>query len=202
MLRITDLREEAESVVEAVAALLIDGFGDTGAIAWPTMVEALVEVRESLEGDRISRVAFDEDGAVAGWIGGIPGYEGNACELHPLVVRRELARRGIGRALVNDLEAIAARRGMSTIYLGTDDENARTNLTGMDLYPDVLAKLANIRNLADHPFSFYERLGFSVVGVIPDANGFGRPDILMAKRVTAPSTPSAAARGPTATSTD
>ena len=27
------------------------------------------------------------------------------------------------------------------------------------------------------------RLGFVVVGVVPDANGFGKPDILMAKRV-------------------
>jgi len=185
-MRITDLRGEPDTVVEAVAALLIDGFADTGAIAWPSMAEAIPEVRESLEGDRISRVAFDEAGAILGWIGGVPSHEGNACELHPLVVRRDRARRGIGRALVGDLEAIAVARGMSVIYLGTDDEDARTSLTGIDLFPDVLEKLASLRNLADHPFSFYERLGFSVCGVIPDANGFGRPDILMAKRVQRP----------------
>jgi aminoglycoside 6'-N-acetyltransferase I len=28
-----------------------------------------------------------------------------------------------------------------------------------------------------------QKLGFSVVGVVPDANGLGKPDILMAKRV-------------------
>ena len=35
----------------------------------------------------------------------------------------------------------------------------------------------------DHPAGFYQRMGFEVVGLIPDANGPGKPDILMAKRV-------------------
>ena len=32
-------------------------------------------------------------------------------------------------------------------------------------------------------YEFYQKIGFSFVGVIPDANGFGKPDIIMAKRV-------------------
>jgi aminoglycoside 6'-N-acetyltransferase I len=72
-----------------------------------------------------------------------------------------------------------------TLWLGTDDTDGRTSLAGQDLYADLWEQLRCIRNLADHPFSFYLRLGFSVVGVVPDANGFGRPDILMAKRVAA-----------------
>jgi aminoglycoside 6'-N-acetyltransferase I len=35
----------------------------------------------------------------------------------------------------------------------------------------------------DHPAVFYRRMEFEVVGLIPDANGPGKPDILMAKRL-------------------
>ena len=61
--------------------------------------------------------------------------------------------------------------------------SAVTTLSGVDLYPNVLAHLANIRNLRGHPYEFYQKLGFVLVGVMPDANGPGKPDIYMAKRV-------------------
>jgi len=40
-----------------------------------------------------------------------------------------------------------------------------------------------MRTLRGHVFGFYQKLGYVVVGAIPDANGFGKPDILMAKRI-------------------
>jgi aminoglycoside 6'-N-acetyltransferase I len=43
--------------------------------------------------------------------------------------------------------------------------------------------LAQIENRRDHPFAFYRKLGYTVVGVLPGANGLGKPDIFMAKRV-------------------
>ncbi len=73
-------------------------------------------------------------------------------------------------------------RGGITLQLGSDDESGMTSLYGADLYPDVLGHLANIRNLRGHPYEFYQKLGFSIVGVMPDANGPGKPDIFMAKR--------------------
>lgn len=71
-----------------------------------------------------------------------------------------------------------------TIWLGTDDESGMTSIAGVDLFPDLLGKLSGLRNLRGHPFEFYRKLGYSLVGVISDANGFGKPDILMAKRLT------------------
>jgi aminoglycoside 6'-N-acetyltransferase I len=166
-----------------VAELLIDGFKDTGSVDWTTLDSALEEVRESLGEDRISRIAIDESGNVLGWIGGIKEYGGNVWELHPLVVRRDCRRKEIGRALVEDFEKQVKIRGGVTIYLGADDENNRTSLGGIDLYPDVLNHISQIKNLGEHPFEFYQKLGFVITGVIPDANGFGKPDILMTKRV-------------------
>jgi aminoglycoside 6'-N-acetyltransferase I len=47
----------------------------------------------------------------------------------------------------------------------------------------VLEKLMNIKNIKGHPYEFYQKMGFSLVGVIPDADGLGKPDIILAKRV-------------------
>ena len=52
-----------------------------------------------------------------------------------------------------------------------------------DLYPAPLSHVASIKNLRDHPYEFYQKVGFVIVGVMPDANGWGKPDIFMAKRV-------------------
>jgi aminoglycoside 6'-N-acetyltransferase I len=172
---------EAEAIRQA-AELLVEGFREDWPDAWPTTEAALQEVRESLLEERISLVALDENGAVLGWIGGLPSYSGNVWELHPLVVRPDVRRRGVGRALVADLEARVRERGALTLWLGTDDESGMTSLSGVDLYPDVLEHLANIENLRGHPYEFYRRLGFSIVGAMPDANGPGKPDIYMAKR--------------------
>jgi aminoglycoside 6'-N-acetyltransferase I len=176
--QIIDLGPDDERAIQQCAALVIEGL--TG---WPDLASALKEVRESLEPGRISRVAVDDEGLVLGWIGALPQYDGNVWELHPLVVRREWQRKGIGRALVVDLEGRVREQGAITLYLGTDDEDNRTTLSGVDLYPNIFEHVARIRNLRAHPFEFYQKLGFVIVGVIPDANGFGKPDILMAKRV-------------------
>jgi aminoglycoside 6'-N-acetyltransferase I len=58
-----------------------------------------------------------------------------------------------------------------------------TSLSQVDLYPNVVEHITHIRNIRRHPYEFYQRLGYVIVGVIPDANGLGKPDIIMAKRV-------------------
>jgi len=182
-MQIINLTEADSGRIEQVAALLIDGFSDTGSESWRSRDEALLSVRESLQQGCISRVAAEDSGRTAGWIAGRSMYQGRVWELHPMIVRRECRDQGVGRALVNDFEEQVRSRGGSTIYLGTDDENDRTSLGGVDLYLDPLGAAARIQNLGRHPFEFYRKVGFVIVGVLPDANGFGKPDIFMAKRV-------------------
>ena len=180
---ILDVTKDDGHAIEQIATLLMEGFNDAGITPWPTMDEAINEVRESLQPGRISRMAISKDHDVFGWIGGIEQYNGNVWELHPLIVHQDCRRRGLGRRLVADFEQQVAKRGGHTMWLGTDDENCGTTVGGIDLYPGVLDKLRAIENRGVHPFKFYVRVGFHIVGIIPDANGFGKPDILMAKRV-------------------
>ncbi|PPS45272.1 N-acetyltransferase [Chroococcidiopsis sp. TS-821] len=176
-MRIINLNGAGRDVLEQVAILLVDSFKEH----WTTFDSAFQEVQESLTSDRISRVAVDKNGIVLGWIGGISQYSGNVWELHPLVVRSEFRHQGIGSALVLDLENKVRERGGLTLWLGTDDEDNMTSLSDINLYPNVWKHIANIKNLRGHPYEFYQKLGFVIVGVMPDANGVGKPDIYMAK---------------------
>jgi aminoglycoside 6'-N-acetyltransferase I len=181
--RIIELRSGDEEHREQAAVLLRDSFkGRTG--EWQDLDSARDEVTGSLEQEKISRVALDVHGAVVGWIGAFPTYCGQVWELHPLVVAPSRRRQGIGRALVEDLERLVASLGALTLWLGSDDENGETSASGIDLYTDTASSIRDFRRLrGTHPHEFYVRLGFRVVGVLPDANGRGRPDIFYAKRV-------------------
>jgi aminoglycoside 6'-N-acetyltransferase I len=182
-IKIIDLTEQNPGLIQQTAELLVAGFREHWPNAWSSLEDALQEVRESFEEGRISRIAINESGQVLGWVGGISEYEGHAWQLHPLVVHPVHQGQGVGRALVNDLETLVRLRGGTTIYLGTDDEDGMTSLSDIDLYPEVFAHLARLKNIKGHPYEFYQKMGYVIVGVIPDANGPGKPDIIMAKRV-------------------
>lgn len=181
-LRVIDLTADRSDLLDAAAGLLHSAF-ETRSTAWPDFQSARQEVVESLTDGRISRVAIDEGGAVVGWIGSMPSYGGNVWEIHPLVVAAGSRRHGVGRALVQDLEKIVRQKGAVTLWAGSDDEHYETSLSGVDLYPDVPGAIRGVRNLKGHPYEFYLRLGFTIVGVMPDANGPGKPDIFLAKRL-------------------
>ena len=182
-MNIISLSPDNKPAMRQAALLLVEAFKEDWPDAWPDVKSALAEVAGMVQPERICRAAVDDSGSVLGWIGGISQYDGNVWELHPLVVAPNLQGQGIGRALVRDFEAQVHARGGLTILLGTDDENFMTSLAGVDLYPNPLEHAQNIRNLRQHPYEFYQKLGFVVVGVIPDANGPGKPDIYMAKSV-------------------
>lgn len=182
-MQITTLSPSDEALIQQAAQLLVDAFHEHWPDAWPTFADGLKEVHEMLESERICRVAVDEQGNLLGIIGGIPSYDGYVWELHPLAVRPSLHGKGIGRAMVQDFEAQVRSRGALTITLGSDDEDGMTSLANVDLYENLWEKVRDIRNFKNHPYEFYQKLGYVITGVVIDANGVGKPDILMSKRV-------------------
>jgi aminoglycoside 6'-N-acetyltransferase I len=179
-----DLREAVPTAIDQAAEILFEAFRENWPEAWPDLESAQREVAECLNPERACLGAFDQQsGRLLGWIGAIPEYKGRVWEVHPLAVDGAARGQGIGRQLMLDLEKLAAERGVQTLWLGSDDENDLTSLAGVDLYPDPLRHLAEIRDKGGHPFAFYQKLGFSLAGVLPDANGPGKPDIFLAKRV-------------------
>lgn len=58
-----------------------------------------------------------------------------------------------------------------------------TSLAGVNLYPDPLRHRSRIRNLKSHPCEFCRKMGFAIAGVLPDANGLGKPDTFLVKSV-------------------
>ena len=179
MITIADLRADDAAVHAQVAEILVTAFHE---IAWATLEDALEEVREVSVPERISRVALD-DGMAVGWVGGISQYSGHVWELHPLAIAPSRQKQGIGRLLVQDFEAQVKARGGLTIILGSDDEAGMTSLSNADLYDNLWDQITHIQNLKGHPYEFYQKQGFKIIGVVPDANGIGKPDIILGKRV-------------------
>ncbi len=166
---------------EQAAAILVRALAHVPS-AWRDMAEARGEVAKFFDdAERLAIAALDAD-RVIGWIGGLRHYN-FGWELHPLVVDPLRQGRGVGTLLVRALEDEARRAGACTIWLGSDDDFGGTNLFGVDLYPDVLGRLQTLAPASRHPFTFYRRLGYAVVGVLPDVDGVGKHDILMAKRI-------------------
>ncbi len=175
--------DDRRLLIPEVAEILRDGFSDTGTTCWATTDECLKEVENSLVDRKISRVAVATDESVLGWACGAPLYDNFTWELEVLVVRRAKKNKGIGTALLSDFEQRVIENGGLNVFLGTDDENGRTSLGEIDLYPDPLSHLGAIKNKGEHPFEFYKKQGYAISGVLPDANGKGKPDIFMTKRL-------------------
>ena len=182
-MNIIDLETGGTNAQEQAAQLLVEGFAEHWPRAWPDMDAAKRTVRDELAKGGICRGALDATGGVLGWTSAEPIYDGYVWELNIIAVRPSMQRMGIGRALIEDLEEQVRERGGLTIWLGSDDEDGMTSLAGVDLFPDPLAHLAAIRNYKGHPYEFYRKVGFSIAGVLPDANGLGKPDIFLAKSV-------------------
>lgn len=161
-MELVDLTGQSADIRAQAAGLLHRSFNH--ALGWPSLDSALEEVARVIQ-DGFARALLD-GGRLLGRVGGLPEYGGRVWELPPIVVQPDQRRRGVGRVL------------------GTDDDAGLTSLADVDLYDGLPRHIAELRDLGqEHPFLFYLKLGFVVTGVVPDANGPGRPDIYMSKRI-------------------
>ena len=163
---------------------LKDQLADLLRLTWPKDYgeQPMKEVEQLLAMDRIAVSAVEQDRLV-GFIGAIPQYGMTGWEIHPLVVETSYRKQYIGSRLVAYVEKEIASKGGVMVYLGTDDKDGDTSLSHTDLFDHPLDKLKSIETFNKHPYTFYEKMGYQVVGAIPDANGLNQPDIILAKRL-------------------
>ena len=161
------------------AQILTDELPD----GWPILTDAMKEIDELISDPEALLLGAVENGEVIGWAGLLLGY-GKMFELHPLVVRYNRQRKGVGTFLLREVMTAAKAKGGLTLLAGSGDEKpgGETSFANVNLYEDLPGKLAAFDPGA-HQTAFYLKHGFQVVGVVPDAFGIGKPDIQMAKKL-------------------
>ena len=101
----------------------------------------------------------------------------------PIAVAIEHQYSGLGHLLVEDVARIAKGAGALTPFSGTSDEVGTTNLFGVDLYGNPVEAIKNIEATGRNPFKFWQNAGFTVVGLMPDAESLGKPGVHLARRL-------------------
>ena len=88
---------------------------DCLSVGWtnPEDEDAVEEIRHRLVPENTLSAALDEEEQSAG----APSYGGRVFEMHPLAVRADRQRKGIGGMIITALENEAGKQGGLTIYL-------------------------------------------------------------------------------------
>jgi aminoglycoside 6'-N-acetyltransferase I len=178
---ICDINESAETM-EKAAKILLETMPEAN--MWPDLNEemAFETVEECIAENNIC-IGIKVNDQLIGWVGLIPMYK-NTWELHPMAILPLFQGKGYGKILLNELENIAQEKGIIGIFAGSDDEANKTSLSETDLTKDnIFEEINNIKNYKNHPYEFYLRCGYSIIGIIPNANGLNKPDILLWKDI-------------------
>jgi aminoglycoside 6'-N-acetyltransferase I len=164
---------------EALAQLTFEAAAEHSPLWLPTLDAAVEELAEAAP--KHALVTLEAE-IPTGWIAAARSW-GRIWEIHPLIVGVAHQHRGIGSQLVTAVEAIARAHGALTMILGTSDNTNATSLSNLDLYVDTGTQIAATHAHRSHPVAFWQHVGYTVVGVIPDAEGPGMPSIQLAKRL-------------------
>lgn len=173
---------ESKETMEQAAKILLETF--PAAKMWPDLNEetALETVEKSIADENIC-IGIKVDNQLIGWVGLMPMYK-KTWELHPMAILPKFQGKGYGKILLNEMEKIAREKGIIGIFAGSDDEMNKTSLSQKDITGEnIFEEIRNIKNYDNHPYEFYMKCGFSIIGIIPNANGHHKPDILLWKDI-------------------
>ena len=180
-IKIIDLEIIHKDLIDQIANILVDCFKQYSPSWVPDQSTAKQKVLNSLVDGYRSRVLVDHNQTVLGWAGGIAHK--NVWEIHPIAVSKREQRKGYGRLLVEDVSAIAKANGAVAVWAGTGDETGATSFAKTDLYKNTASALVNFQVPENHPVNFWLRVGFTLVGVLPDEEGLGKPGIHFSRRL-------------------
>jgi len=173
---------ESEDTKKQAAEILFKTFTEINKDAWPDMESALEEVNECVTEPNIC-IGIKTGNELTGWVGLRPMYE-LTWELHPMVIKKEFQGKGYGKILLNELERIALEKGVIGVFAGSDDETYSTSLSDKEITAgNIFEEIINIKNYKNHPYEFYKKCGYCIIGIIPNANGDRKPDILLWKDI-------------------
>lgn len=179
--KIIDLKASDLDRIVAISGFLFDCFQKYSPKWLPDQEHCIKQIHDSFNVDRRSRVMLNEDGQPVGWIGAI--IDDDSWEIHPIAVSPDHQGRGVGKMLVADIEDLARSTGAVSVWAGTSDETNSTSFSRIDLYNELTRAFENIEAPDDHPIKFWLKIGYSLVGVMPDDEGLGQPSIHFAKRL-------------------
>ena len=171
------------ALIDALAHLTFWAFKVHAPNWLPSEADARRQVLSATAPDRINRVLLSPQATPLGWIGVMPINQGRIWEIHPLAIAPDQQGHGYGRMLVQAIERLATERGVLGLLAGTGDTTGATPLYGMDLYQNPCAGVHKLSGRENHPVTFWQKIGFTIVGVVPDAEGRGKPAITLAKRI-------------------
>lgn len=178
-MRLVTLTDLSPTQVESLAAMTFEAAKQHSPGWLPTLEKAQEEISDALAPGREHRVVLGGNEPL-GWIAGWHQW-GRVWEVHPLMVSPEYQHKGVGRRLVAEIESAIWRHGALTIVVGTSDMTNATTVSGIDLYQDPLKALQNLQCVRAHPVGFWQRVGYKVVGIVPDGETIGKPSITLAK---------------------
>jgi aminoglycoside 6'-N-acetyltransferase I len=180
---------EAEETKKQAANILYITFNEINGNLWLKNENSAIDVvEECIKGSNIC-IGIKLENKLIGWGGLRPMYE-KTWELHPIVIKKEFQGKKYGKLLISEIEKTAYKNGIIGIVAGSDDETNSTSLSKKEINGDnIFEEIKNIKNYKNHPYEFYKKCGYNIIGIIPNANGQNKPDIWLWKDIRKSTTP-------------